>query len=335
MTEESDKKNAPVDYEALRKRLGEEMLRQRLLTQANHWADTVFQGESIFRLERYLPMDKLIRWILKLSGTYWWGHRNFLDLQVNENLVVIDNLPSALVGLRVLHLSDLHLDLSPDLTPKIIENLARLQYDIAVITGDFRNSSTGNHADALDETRKVIEALRPPIIGILGNHDFIEMVPGLEEMGIQLLLNETAILHHNGTQILIAGIDDPHFYKTENFEALKQEKDAYGLKLLLSHSPETYSRANSYGFDMLLCGHTHGGQICLPNGKAILKIGNCPDDMLNGAWEFNTLKGYTSRGTGSCGVPVRFFCPPEIVIHELRKSAPTTATGDESLQGSR
>ncbi len=306
-----------VDYMALQARLGKELLGQRLLTQANHWADTIFQGESIFKLERYFPMDRLIRWILMGTGIYWWGHHNFFDIQVTQNTVSVPDLPQTLDGFRILHLSDLHLDLCPPIANRIVSVVEGLSYDLVVITGDYRNSSTGNHADAIALTRQIVEHLRPPVLGVLGNHDFIEMVPGLEATGLELLLNETTTVTHQGTPILVAGLDDPHFYQTENFETLKPALGKAPFQLLLSHSPETYRSAASYGFHLVLCGHTHGGQICLPNGKAIMKIGNCPDEMLSGAWEYHGLAGYTSRGTGSCGVPVRFFCPPEVVVHEL------------------
>lgn len=317
----SPRSNA-VDYSNLKERMGEALLSQRLLSQADLWADKAHQDEGIFKLNRILPIDQTLTLLLKLTGTYSRGHRNFFAIELNHNPVEIQHLPSALEGYRILHLSDLHLDLCPDLTPVILERIAPAEYDLAVITGDYRNSSTDDHHVAIRETTRVIKALKTPSLGILGNHDFIEMVPGLEKAGLQFLLNETTTLRHNDTPLLVAGIDDPHFYQTENFEAFEGALKQAPFKLLLSHSPETYRRAAAYGFDFMLSGHTHGGQICLPNGKAIVKIGNCPDEMLAGPWSYGTLNGYTSRGTGSCGVPIRFFCPPEITIHELRSSKP-------------
>jgi len=88
--------------------------------------------------------------------------------------------------------------------------------------------------------------------------------------------------------------------------------------ILLAHSPESYRAAASIGYDLMLSGHTHAGQICLPGRYAILANANCPRRMLYGTWKYQMMQGYTSSGTGSCGVPVRFFCPPEIVIHTLR-----------------
>jgi predicted MPP superfamily phosphohydrolase len=68
----------------------------------------------------------------------------------------------------------------------------------------------------------------------------------------------------------------------------------------------------------MLSGHTHGGQICLPGGIAIVRNGRCPPAQFVGPWSHHGLHGYTSAGTGSCGVAARFNCPPELTVHVLR-----------------
>jgi predicted MPP superfamily phosphohydrolase len=70
----------------------------------------------------------------------------------------------------------------------------------------------------------------------------------------------------------------------------------------------------------MLSGHTHGGQICLPGSVALIKVCKVPRRMQKGGWIFRNMAGYTSVGTGSCGVPLRFFCPPEMTVHTLRCS---------------
>jgi hypothetical protein len=72
---------------------------------------------------------------------------------------------------------------------------------------------------------------------------------------------------------------------------------------------------------MMLSGHTHGGQICLPGGHALIKVCDVPRRILAGAWHHRGMHGYTSVGTGSCGVPLRYFCPPEITLHRFEASA--------------
>ena len=297
--------------------MGERNLRRRMLKQADKWAQTAHQGEGPFLFERILPLDDAITLFLKCTGTYWWGRRNFRDVHVVENIVHISRLRGALHELRILHLSDLHLDLDPKLTDVIIEKLKGLDYDLAVITGDFRNSCTSSYAEAMELTGRVIKALHGPRFGILGNHDFIEMVPELERLGLPMLLNESLVLKLRGQRVLIAGIDDPHFYPADDFDAFEKWSWDHDLRVLLSHSPESYALAAKSGFDFMMSGHTHGGQICLPGGVPILRNGNCPPSMLSGPWTYAGLTGYTSGGTGGCGVPVRYFCPPEITIHRM------------------
>ncbi|HLJ06078.1 MAG TPA: hypothetical protein VKT26_07390, partial [Acetobacteraceae bacterium] len=72
------------------------------------------------------------------------------------------------------------------------------------------------------------------------------------------------------------------------------------------------------GFDLLLAGHTHGGQICLPGGIPVILASKLPRSLGKGAWKYRAMAGYTSVGTGACGVPVRFNCPPEVTLHTLR-----------------
>ena len=92
-------------------------------------------------------------------------------------------------------------------------------------------------------------------------------------------------------------------------------------RILLAHSPEVIPEASERGFCLYLTGHTHAGQICLPGGWPPMVNARCPRRYIAGAWTFNGMAGYTSRGTGSSGVFARFNCPPEVVIHILRTSS--------------
>ena len=160
--------------------------------------------------------------------------------------------------------------------------------------------------------------LSPARFAILGNHDFLEMVPGLEEIGLVVLLNESTWIERGGQRLWIAGIDDPHFYKTHDIERAGSEIPSGACAVLLSHSPETHAQAAEAGFQLQLSGHTHGGQICLPGGRALVVPCNVPKKFHAGRWTHGRLQGYTSRGTGACGVAARWNCPPEITLHTLR-----------------
>ncbi|MGD9540846.1 MAG: metallophosphoesterase, partial [Methylocystis sp.] len=148
--------------------------------------------------------------------------------------------------------------------------------------------------------------------------DSIRMVPDLERMGVAMLLNERVVLKRGGDEIYIAGIDDAHFYRVDNIEKAAEGIPDEAFSILLSHTPEIYRQAAHAGFDFLLSGHTHGGQICLPGGIPITLDSNLPRTLGAGAWKYRNMAGYTSVGAGSCIVPVRFNCPPEITLHQMR-----------------
>jgi predicted MPP superfamily phosphohydrolase len=297
------------------------LLGRRLRRKADHVAELVHQGEGILRLEEYIDVDALLTFLLKSFAVYRQGHRNYLNVRIVHNEFRIAGLPAALEGFRILQLSDLHLDLDLSLTPILEKLLERCDYDLAVLTGDYRNCTREDFRLSVEETAKVLAMLKPPAYGILGNHDFIEMAPELESAGLRLLLNESQIVPCRGACLFLAGIDDPHFYRTHDIARASQGKPNDVLSILLSHSPETYREAEAAGYQVILSGHTHGGQICLPGGIALVHAGNCPYRMSVGPWRFRNLQGYTSPGTGATGVPVRFFCPPEVTIHTLCKDA--------------
>lgn len=300
-------------------RVGQTHLQRRLYIQAHHAAKAFHRGKTLFHIENATWMHIILHGLLRGTGLYGIGKRNFLDVQIRTNDVRIRDLPEALDGFTLLHLSDLHLDLDPSLTPVIIDRLKDLKYDVCVITGDFRASTAGDFRPALAQVERLMAHFRSRVFGVLGNHDFIEMLPALENMGIRMLMNESERIETDShASFYLSGIDDPHFYQVDDVEKACQEIPSDTVSILLSHSPETFKKAAACGYDLMVSGHTHGGQICLPGGVAILRNGNCPRQLAVGPWRYKTLQGYTSTGTGSCLVPVRFFCLPEITLHRLR-----------------
>jgi uncharacterized protein len=188
-------------------------------------------------------------------------------------------------------------------------------YDICVLTGDYRAETWGPY----DATLAGVARLKAPVYGVLGNHDTICMVPGLEAMGIKMLLNEGEVIERGGQHLHLGGIDDAHFYRMDDIGKVAAAIPDGEFSILISHTPEVYQQAALAGFNLLLSGHTHGGQICLPGGIPITLDSVLPRFMGSGAWKYGNLIGYTSVGAGSSIVPVRFNCPPEITLHHLRR----------------
>jgi len=307
-----------TDYKQLAARMGQDLLRRRIHRQAGIWARETHQGEGFFYFERFLPYDALTLRLLKLLGLHQQGYRGFLDVRVVERDVFLPGLPAAFDGFRLMQLSDLHLDLDLAFTPILIDRLRPLSFDLCVVTGDFHDR-IGEQADtSLSEMQRLIPLLGSSPLGVMGNHDFIEKVTFLEHHGMRILLNEAVPIQRKGARLWICGVDDPHFFRTEDLTRAKKNLPPGELRILLSHSPEPYREAEMLGYHLMLCGHTHGGQLCLPGGIPIINNSRSPRRLLSGAWREGRLQGYTSRGTGSCGVAARLNCPAEITIHVLR-----------------
>ena len=209
----------------------------------------------------------------------------------------------------------------PQATHALLALIREVDYDLCVMTGDYRARTYGE----IDSLTPLLESLRlqlkPPIYAVLGNHDSIRMVPAMEAMGIQLLLNESTALTREGQSLYLSGIDDAHYYRADNIEKAVTGIPEHGCHIFLSHTPEVFRQAAYAGADLFLCGHTHGGQICLPGGHAVTLDSRCPRQLGRGAWRFDNMQGYTSVGAGTSIVNVRFNCPPEITLHQLNQSS--------------
>jgi predicted MPP superfamily phosphohydrolase len=116
----------------------------------------------------------------------------------------------------------------------------------------------------------------------------------MEAKGIRMLFNECEILVRGADRIYLAGVDDPHFYRADDIEKAASQIPQDAFSILLAHTPEVYDRAAASGFDLMLSGHTHGGQLCLPGGIPIKLEAIVPRAMGAGAWRYAGMAGYTS-----------------------------------------
>jgi predicted MPP superfamily phosphohydrolase len=304
---------------ALRERIGRSHLQRRLGLEADHEV-FVFKrsGAHFFYPENWYSIHGFIRHSLRLVGLYGRAQRNARAIRIRRNLLPIRRLPSAFAGYRILHLSDLHVDMDPGNTQALVERVREVDYDLCVLTGDYRALTFGPYGAVLEGMARVRLQLKDPIYAILGNHDTIRMVPELENLGIHTLLNETVTLKRNGRSLHLAGIDDAHYYQVHNIDKAAALIPDGAPSLLLSHTPEPYRHAAHAGFAAMLCGHTHGGQICLPGGFPLTWDARCPRHMAAGPWRHGRMLGYTSVGAGTSVVNARLNCPPEITLHELQ-----------------
>lgn len=306
----------------LAQRLGRAHARQRLGIEHDHEAQIFGQGLNFFHIENWYSIHSLIRAALKLTGLYARGERNARTIQIRHNAIELAGLPAPFSGFAILQLSDLHADISAGAMDRLAQLLPDLEYDLCVLTGDFRGRTFGPIDATLEGLARIRALIRTPVYGVLGNHDSIRMVPAMEEMGIRMLLNEAIAIRRGGDVIHLVGIDDAHFFRVDNIEKALAAVPHDGISILLSHTPEIYRQAAHAGFDLLLGGHTHGGQICLPGSIPIMLDSVLPRALGAGAWRYHHMLGYTSVGVGTSIVPVRLNCLPEITLHHLHSPGP-------------
>jgi len=307
---------------ALVRRLGSMHVRQRLGLEADHAAEVLGRGRTRLHPEDWIPAHRLARAVIRACGIEAIGRRNARRHRIRRRDVFLPRLPEAAAGLRLLHLSDLHLDMAPDTGTALVRSLANVTADACVITGDFRAKTYGPIEAAVEAFQNLRPRLPDRVFAVLGNHDCLALAVALERMNVRVLLNESVPLHGGG--IYLAGVDDPHYYRMDNLHKALEGIPPEAPVILLSHSPEIYRQAAHADVDLFLCGHTHGGQICLPGGRALTYDCRCPVRYCRGAWQHGDMQGYTSRGCGTTVLDVRFFCPPEIVLHRLLPGPPPT-----------
>ena len=207
----------------LERRLGGLHARQRLGIETDHEAQIFGQGINFFHIENWYSIHSVIRMTLKLLGLYGRGRKNAEQIQVRHNHVGSKILPNQFDGFTLLHISDLHADISEGAMRRLNEILPALTYDVCVLTGDYRGATFGPFDAALEGLARALAHLKGPVYGVLGNHDTIRMVPELEEMGIRILLNECESISRGDEAIYLAGIDDAHYYRVDNIEKAASE----------------------------------------------------------------------------------------------------------------
>jgi uncharacterized protein len=271
----------------------------------------------------FMNLLSIFRFFLKITGYYRKGYGNAKSIEVKTITLEYDNLPAAFDGFRILHLSDLHIDSIPGFAAIIIQKVKNLDFDICLLTGDYRRDVNGSFNHILKPLHILSGYIQAPCgtFAVLGNHDTYLMGRYEKESGMELLINESVEINKDGQSILVTGTDDPfHFYTESALFAL--ETRGYDFKIAMVHTPELAKMAAKNKYSLYLCGHTHGGQICLKENTPLITHQFEGKELSHGKWQVGEMTGYTSPGAGVSGIPVRFNCKPEITLFTLRKRSP-------------
>ncbi len=241
--------------------------------------------------------------------------------RLREHEVVVPELDPAHDGLKVAHLTDLHVGmLTPD--RKIARAIARAEAakpDLVLLTGDFVCYSPKFVGRLAELTR----GIRAPVYAVLGNHDYWTDGQGvrlaLERNGYAVLRNGHSELNLRNAPLSIIGIDDAITGHADVKRAFRGVRKG-GSRLVLTHAPNMADRAAEYGGSLIVAGHTHGGHVNIPKVTAGIarRFGN---RYLAGWYNVNGSMLYVNCGIGSSSVPIRAGAPSEVAVFTLRAAA--------------
>lgn len=247
----------------------------------------------------------------------WKGLRNSQKLDLRHETVTIPDLPTSFDGFRILHLTDIHIKQYSPRGEELLNLIEDIDPDLVCMTGDYVFTSLSL---ANIESFFFGLAQRPAVVGVLGNADYREGISDEVRVGwsrfFPLLLNSSLCLERQGESLWVVGVDDPHTGRDNVYTAMSLVPEG-APTILLAHSPEVILRPLDPRLRLILCGHTHGGQICLPSGKALYHNTSLPSKFSSGLHDVNGVPMYISRGIGSTRLPIRFGCLPEITLFTL------------------
>jgi uncharacterized protein len=248
------------------------------------------------------------------------------NFQIREIDVPIAGLPAALHGLRVLQLSDIHLSvfLSERELARVIDASNGLRAHLALVTGDLIST----YGDPLDACIRQLARLKADagIFGCMGNHEHYAGVEAYTKAaaaraGIRFLRSEAQALRFGGATLNLAGVD----YQAKSQEAVylrgaERMVVPGAVNVLLSHNPDVFPVAARQGYQLMLAGHTHGGQVTVEILEQTVNPARFFTPYVYGLYRAGQAAAYVTRGIGTIGIPARIGALPEITVVRLRKA---------------
>ncbi|MCA1625170.1 MAG: metallophosphoesterase [Acidobacteria bacterium] len=238
-------------------------------------------------------------------------------LTVEKISIRLKRLPKKLDGFRLVHLSDIHHSPFTDIQhiSRAVEIANQLKPDMFILTGDYVSHET----KYISLMAQVLGKLESEFgsYACLGNHDHWTDAGLVTDLmrgeNIKVLINEGFRFTAHGASFWLAGVDDYMVGQTDLRSALRGSFPDE-MKILLAHNPKILNRAARAGVDLMLSGHTHGGQIKFRDDEKRILLRR---KLKNGLHRRNETQIYITRGIGTVVLPVRYGCPPEISLIEL------------------
>lgn len=283
-------------------------------------------------------MAAFIPVVIISHGIIWGRYR----VKIQKEVISLPHLPKAFEGLRIVHLSDLHLGSfhkKTDMVTKAVQMVNGLNPDIICFTGDMVN----NHASETEGWVGVFQQLKARYgkYAVLGNHDYgdycqwpsrtaklnnrFQIIDFFRACDFQLLLNENHAISINGSELIIVGVENwgkPPFQQYGDLDKAMKGIDQEAFKILLSHDPShwDYEVRDKTNISVTLSGHTHGAQFGLGIGNKKWSPVKMKYPRWGGLYEEFGQYLYVNRGLGFIGFPGRVGMPPEITFLELKRA---------------
>ncbi|MBM7717525.1 putative MPP superfamily phosphohydrolase [Bacillus thermophilus] len=253
------------------------------------------------------------------------GYQNTHSVVMNE--IHINHRSADRAGgssLKILHLSDLHLENISICPNTLYHRVKKLDIDLVAVTGDFLDRKRS--LPKLIPYLKVLNKLNPSYgsYAVFGNHDYVlkdkyfyQLKKILNDFGLKTLQNENDLIQIGNKRINIIGIDDYSTKRSNLKESYKGVGNGYNL--VFTHDPNiVLSMKEEYHFDYLLSGHFHGGQIHWPKPYHLVKMGKLVKmNMVKGLHHYKERPFYINEGLGQTGVNIRIGSRPEITVHNV------------------
>jgi len=253
------------------------------------------------------------------------------EISIESHTLSLAKLPEAFRGYRIAQISDIHFDeyTEPSFVRRVVEQVNLLAPDLVLLTGDYVSNTPmgqqyagGAMLRCADELRKLTCPVR---YAVMGNHDSILGPPliraGLASASIPMLFNQHVAIERNGQRLWLAGMADPLSNKPNLQQTIPANAD--GPVILMCHAPDYADNVLAQGYgvlvDLMLSGHSHGGQVRLPILGAVHRVYGA-EHYVQGLFQLGGMQLYVNRGIGTVGVPFRLNCPPEITVFTLQNA---------------
>ena len=251
-----------------------------------------------------------------------YGYFEAQAIRLRRRRIVLKRLPRAFEGFTIALLTDLHMSCFGPREKRLCELLCKIEADLVLFAGDFKRRKATNEAPVAAALQEISRCLRSRLtpLAVLGNKDNAGMTAGIENAGIERLSGRAKRLTRKGEELWIAGVDSFDLQRlTRALISATSQIPEGSFKILLSHGPDVARLANALGYELILCGDTHGGQIRLPLIGAVDVKSELSRRYCRGILREGNATLCISTGIGTCAFPIRLLCPPEVLVLTLTR----------------